>query len=169
MSTEPATSEPLSFYQGQPISREQAGTQLAELRNDPEWLARWNAKDANAIAENTALYRIRQGMPPEPLPDPTPEQIRQTMQDRDREIDEARLSTWEQHIRMDDQMRLEHRRGLVTKEQSDTAKREIEKMKSDAAFCRLVLAGNIDARDKWMRWGRIASMQVAPPDHDWSK
>lgn len=171
MSTEPGAPEqsPLMFYQGQPISREGAAARLEALRADPEFQARIAEKDASAFSENTKLWRLANGMPADPQPPASPDEVRSQMQDRDLQLDDARLSTWEKHIRMNDTMRFEHRRGLVTQQQHEDAQRELQRLKGDREFCAKVLAGNVDAVDRWMRFGRIAAMQVAPDDHDWSK
>jgi hypothetical protein len=138
------------------------------LTADPAFQERIKLRDATAFDEAAKLWRVAHGMPAEPVPPATPQDVRASMLDRDAEIDEARLTTWERHIRMDEVMQFEHRRGLATKDQHETALREIEKMKADRAFGAKVLAGDMDAKDRWMRWGRVASMQVAPDGFDWT-
>jgi hypothetical protein len=59
----------LSFYQGQPIDPAGAAAQLDTLRADPKWMARIAAKDPEAFAENTRLWRISRGMTAEPGPE----------------------------------------------------------------------------------------------------
>jgi hypothetical protein len=100
----------------------------------------------------------RWGKPPE-----TPDDVRAGMADRDLAIDDARLATWEKLIRMDDQQRLEHRRGLATAQQIEDAKAEIERMKADAAFRVRILNGDQDAKRRWLLAGRVATMQVIKP------
>ena len=161
--------EPLIWLDGQPTTREQAGARRQELLQDPAYGKLAAAGDMAKISELTRLWRIEHGMTPDPVPPATPQDVRASMLDRDAEIDEARLTTWERHIRMDEVMQFEHRRGLATKEQHETALREIEKMKADRAFGAKVLAGDLEAKDGWMRWGRVASMQIAPDGFDWTQ
>lgn len=161
---------PSNLMNNQPIGSltpEQAGARRAELMANPEFSARIAARDSEAFAEHTRLWRVEHNMTPEPQAPATPEDVRSGMLERDLQLDDARLAVWERNIRMDDQMRFEHRRGLVTKQQSEDAQREIERMKRDRAFGARVLAGDQDAVDRWMRFGRIASMQVAPDDYKW--
>ena len=70
---------------------------------------------------------------------------------------------------MDDAMRFEAKRGLVTQQQVDEAKREIRRMLDDKSFGARVLANDMDAMDRWERFNLIASMKVAPADYDWSQ
>jgi len=168
---QPIEQQPLVWDRGTAFTPELASERLAALRADPEFKARIDAKDPAAFAENTRLWRIANGMTPEPQPPATPEQIRQQMTERDLAIEEMRLATLEKYgARMEDgTRRFEHRRGLATAEQVEYARREVERMKRDVAFAQRVVAGDPDAVDRWLRFGRVASMQVAPADHDWSK
>src|SRR4029077_1876537 len=101
--------EPLVYLDGQPTTRTEAGARRQELmQGDYGKLAA--AGDMTKIAELTKLWRIEHGMTPEPVPPATPQDVRASMLDRDAEIDDARLTAWEKHIRMDDQMRFAHRR-----------------------------------------------------------
>jgi hypothetical protein len=160
--------EPLVWLDGQATTREQAGARRQELMQG-DYGAAAAAGDMTKIAELTKLWRIEHGMTPEPVAPATPEEVRASMLDRDAEIDEARLTAWERLIKMDDPMRLEHRRGLVTARQREEAQFEKERMLRDGAFRQRVLDGDQDAVDRWMRIGRLCTMQIAPPDHDWSK
>jgi hypothetical protein len=170
MSTEPDTlGEPLVWVDGQPTTREQAGARRQELMADPEYGKAAAGGDMVKVAELTRLWRIEHGLPADPVPPANPEDVRKQMLDADLAIDDARLATWEKHIQMDYVARAQHHRGLATQEQHDQAVRMIERMKADRAFGAKVLAGDIDAKEKWMRWGLVASMRVAPPDYDWTK
>ena len=88
----PATPEPapLMFYQGQPISREAAAEQLQQLRDDPKFQERIAARDAEAFAENTRLWRLAHGMTPEPEPPQSPVQV-------DAEADARVVAAVQQH------------------------------------------------------------------------
>src|SRR5689334_17453638 len=118
----------------QPLSPEQAGARRAELMRDPEYGKAAAGGDMVKVDELTKLWRIEHGMTPEPTPPASPDEIRSQMTERALAIDDDRLATWEKLIRMDDQMRFEHRRGSATAQQIEDAKAEIERMKSDAAF-----------------------------------
>jgi hypothetical protein len=161
--------EPLVWLDGQPTTRTDAGARRQELMADPEYGKAAAAGDMTKIAELTKLWRIEHGMTPEPQPPANPEDVRASMLDRDAMFDDARLAAWERHIRMDDQMRLEHRRGLVTAQQYEQAQLAKERMLRDGAFRTRVLNGDREAVDEWMRIGRLCSMQIAAPDHDWTK
>jgi hypothetical protein len=152
-----------------PLTAEQAGARHAELIRDPDFGKAAAAGDPVKVAELHKLKRIELGLSPEPVPPATADEVRARMTDRQLEADDARLATWEQHIRMNDQMRFQHRRGLATAQQVEDAKRDIERMKRDSAFRQRVLNGDQDAFDRWMRAGRIATMQIVPDDHDWTK
>jgi len=165
--TEQAT--PLVWDHGTAFTPELASERLAALRADPEFKARIDAKDPAAFAENTRLWRIANGMPPEPQPPATPEEIRQQMTERDLAIDDMRLATLEKHVPMNDRERFEHRRGLATRQQVEDAKRRQERMLADRAFGARVLNGDRDAVDEWLRIGRVANMTAVSDDYDWSK
>lgn len=158
MSTEPGASHVMNT----PLTPEIAAARRQELMRDPEYGKAAASGDMVKVAELTKLWRLEHGMTPEPAPPVNPDEVRAQMTERDLAIDDARLGVWEKHIRMNDQMRFEHRRGLATAEQVEEAKRDIERMKKDSAFRVRVLAGDQDAVDKWMRAGRVATMQVAP-------
>jgi hypothetical protein len=61
---------------------------------------------------------------------------------------------------MDDQMRLEHRRGMATRAQVEDAKLAIEQMTADASFRQRVLDKEQVAYKAWMLWGRVSTMQI---------
>jgi hypothetical protein len=146
-----------------PLTPETAGARRQELMRDPEYGKAAASGDMVKIDELTKLWRIEHGLTPEPTPPANPDDIRKQMTDRDLAIDDARLATWEKLIRMDDQQRLEHRRGLATAQQIEGAKAEIERMKSDAGFRLKVLNNDQDAKRRWLLAGRVASMQVIKP------
>jgi hypothetical protein len=143
-----------------PLTPEAAAARHAELSRDPEYGKAAAAGDMVKVAELTKLWRISRGMTADPIPPANPEQVRERMLDRDREFDDRRLETWERLIRMDDQMRLEHRRGMATRAQVEDAKLAIEQMTADASFRQRVLSKEQVAFKAWMLAGRVASMQV---------
>jgi hypothetical protein len=52
-----------------------ARIRMGELTNDPEFMKRVTAKDAEAFAEYNRLWRVSRGMPPEPLPPFSQEEV----------------------------------------------------------------------------------------------
>jgi hypothetical protein len=42
-------------------------------------------------------------------------------------------------------------------------------MKNDQVVARRILAGDLAAKEAWIRWNLVASMRVAPANFDWSK
>jgi hypothetical protein len=145
-----------------------AATMRAQLTSAPEYMKDWQTNQTKQ-AELGYLRWVAGGNDPDAWgkPPETPDDVRAGMADRDVAIDDARLATWENLIRMDDQMKFEHRRGLATAQQVEDAKADIERMKSDSAFRLRVLNGDQDAKQRWLRAGRVASMQVAPDDYKW--
>src|SRR5262249_40938734 len=57
---------PLAYYQGQPISAAGAAERIEQLRVDAGFQQRIAARDPEAFAEHTALWRIAHGMTAEP-------------------------------------------------------------------------------------------------------
>jgi hypothetical protein len=151
-----------------PLSPEAAAARRRELMQGDYGKAA-AAGDMTKIAELTKLWRVEHGMTPEPVPPATPEDVRASMLDRDLQLDDMRLCTWERLADMDDQQKFEHRRGLATAQQVADARDAIERMKKDAGFRVRVLNGDQDAVRKWLLAGRVATMQIADADHDWSK
>jgi hypothetical protein len=161
---------PLMYHEGQPFSRESAAAALAAFDADKDKVAAALGGDIKYLQERRDLWMLSRGHVPGGVPtmpsDPTG--VAQQMDEREQAINEARLGVWEKHIRMNDQMRAETKRGLATAEQVEDAKREIRRMLDDPEFGRKVMRGDMDAKDKWHRFNLLASMQVAPADFDWS-
>jgi hypothetical protein len=93
------------------------------------------------------------------------------MSEREEQIHEAVLDTWAKHIPAADPVRrAQMARGLATADQITAAKESIERAKRDPEFGRKVLAGNMDARERWASWHFVAyHCREAPADYDWSK
>jgi hypothetical protein len=64
----PPSPEPLQYFKGQPISREGAAAQMATLTQDPKFMDRVAARDAEAFSEYNQLWRLSRGMSAEPAP-----------------------------------------------------------------------------------------------------
>lgn len=101
-------------------------------------------------------------------PPASPVDVRAQMSDRDLALDDRRLNNYARDMRLNDQAQLENRRGLATQEQHDEALRELDRMKADGSWARMS-NGDKFTKEKWMRFNRIASMVVAPPDYDWQQ
>jgi hypothetical protein len=155
---------PLMYHEGQPFSRESAAARLAAFDADADRVKAALGGDIAKQQERAAYWSMARGVQPGAVPampaDGTG--VHAQMDEREQQINEARLDTWQKHIRMNDQMRAETKRGLATAEQVEDAKREIRRMLDDPEFGRKVLRGEMDARDKWARFNLLASMQVSP-------
>jgi hypothetical protein len=164
MSTEPGATQLINT----PLTPEQAGARRAELMADPEFQSRVAARDAVAFDEHTKLWRVEHGLTPEPQPPATADEVRARMTERDLAIDDARVMTYAKFIDgWNDEKRATIARDLATQEQHDEAVREVDRMKRDKVFAARVLAGDSAAVDAWIRFGKIASMKIAPPGHMW--
>jgi hypothetical protein len=167
----PEQTAPLMYHEGQPYSRQSAAEALAAFDADADRKAAALGGDIAKQQERAAYWMMARGHQPGAVPampaDGTG--VQQQMDEREQAINEARLGVWEKHIRMNDQMRAEAKRGLATAEQVEDAKREIRRMLDDKEFGRKIFGGDMDAKDRWARNNLLASMQVAPADYDWSK
>jgi hypothetical protein len=161
---------PLMYHEGQPFSRESAAQALAAFDADADRVKAALGGDVAKQQERAAFWMMSRGHQPGAVPTMPSDStgVAEQMSEREQQIQEARLGTWEKHIRMDDNMRAEAKRGLATAEQVEEAKREIRRMLEDTEFGRKVMRGDMDARDRWARFNLIASMQVAPPDFNWT-
>lgn len=149
------------------LTPEQAGARRAELMATPEFTKAAIEGNVGKQEMLRDLWMLERGHSLQSPEDAAA--VAAQMTDRDRELDEARLATWERLVPMDDQQKFEHRRGLATAQQVADAKDAIERMKKDSAFRVRVLNGDQDAVRQWLLAGRVATMQVAPDDHDRSK
>jgi hypothetical protein len=159
------------WHQGQPLSRERAAAELAAFDADEVRVKAALSGDIAAQQERRDLWMLARGMQPGSVP-VTPSDatsVQQQMDEREQQVQEARLATWEKHIRMTDNMRAEARRGLATQQNHDDAVREVRRMLDDKDFGAKILAGNSDAKDKWARCNFVASLPIAPADYDWSE
>jgi hypothetical protein len=162
---------PNMLYQGQLYSRETAAAEIARLDADKDFVAAALGGDVAAQQLRRDFWLMARGHQPGGVP-ATPSDgtgVQQQMNEREEQIQEARLGVWQKHIRMDDTMKAELRRSLATAEQVDDAKREIRRMLADPEFGAKVLRGDMDAKDRWHRFNLISAMQVAPENYDWSK
>jgi hypothetical protein len=163
--------EPTLWLDGQPWSPSMAVKAMAEFDADKDKVAAALGGDVSKQQERRNYWLMARGHQPGGVPvmpqDGTG--VAQQMNEREQQIQEAKLAAWEKHIRMDDAMRFEAKRGLATQQQVDEAKREIRRMLDDKSFGARVLANDMDAMDRWARFNLIASMKVAPADYDWSQ
>jgi hypothetical protein len=128
-------SDTTTFALSAKVVPEQAGARRAELMADAAYCKSAIEGDTGKQEMLRDSWMLERGYQPPSLRQPVSgDDVRAQMTDRDLELDNARLFTWEKHIRMTDQMKFEHRRGLATNQPSEDAKREIEKMKADRAF-----------------------------------
>jgi hypothetical protein len=67
--------QPLQYLGGQPISAETALQRMQELREDTKFMERVAARDAEAFAEHTRLWRVAHGLSVEPTPPHSPVDI----------------------------------------------------------------------------------------------
>jgi hypothetical protein len=148
-----------------------AATALAAFDADEAKVKAALGGDIGAQQERRDLWMLARGMQPGAAPTMPSDGtgVAAQMNEREAAIEEARLDTWQKHIRMDDRMKAEAKRGLATAEQIEDAKREIRRMLDDPNYGRKILDGDMDAKDRWARMNLIAAMQVAPADYDWSK
>jgi hypothetical protein len=156
-----------------PMTPEQAGARRAELTADPKFTER---ALAGGVAEQEMLrdlWLLERGHLPARLQPVHVGDVYAGMGEREIEHDKQRVETYAKDIiGFDDKMRFQIARGLATRQQHDTAVRELAKLKSDPAFVQRLLRTDWpdqDARDLWQRWNLIAALRVAPDDHDWSK
>jgi hypothetical protein len=167
---------PLLWHGGQSWSQQTATVELARLDADESFRNAALGGDTSKQRLRAAFREMSLGRQPgealggvggAPIMPQTPDQVRGQMQERDLAIDDARLGTWERLVSMDDQMKLENRRGLATAEQVADAKLEVKRMIADRELGRKILNNDMDAKRKWLLAGRVAGMQVASPDHKW--
>lgn len=159
-----AIPEPFALYQGQPISREQAGAQLAALRADPKFLERIEARDANAFAENTRLYRLSIGMTAEPQApinamDVMTESVGRELQDVQMRAESLRndgFSPVQIYEYLNDRP--------MPLAQREIHQRELQALKSDPDFVRRFLGGNLSARAEMRRVTAALTMRVGTLD-----
>jgi hypothetical protein len=165
----PASEFPLQYIEGQPISVEQARTKMEELPKDENWVKRRDANDPAVRTEWQRLWRVSRGVTPDPLPESTPEEVRATMHERDRQLDDQRINGYAKYFPVNDEKRAQMRRGLCTQQQHDEAVMQIERMSRDPAFRIKVLNNDMDAKARWQETNFVAAMKIAPADYDWSK
>jgi hypothetical protein len=164
--------QPLMYHGGQPYSRESAATALAEFDADKDGRVKAAlGGDVAAQQERAAYWMMSKGHQPGSTPVMPSDSagVAQQMDEREQQIQAARLDVWQRHIPMNDVARAEIKRGLVTQQQQDDAKREIRRMLDDKEFGAKVLAGHMDAKARWTSANLIASMRVADENYDWGK
>jgi hypothetical protein len=165
-------STPNMLYNGQLYSREHAAAELAKFDADKDRVAAALGGDVARQQERRDWWLLSRGHIPGATPAmPTDAAgVEGQVQEREQQIRDAVLDTWQKHITMDDQRRLEMKRGLATKQQMDEAKKSIARAKADPAFGAKVLAGDMDAKERWHAWHFVAfHCKEAPADFDWSK
>jgi hypothetical protein len=154
------------------LTREQAQSRYDQLMATPEFTDGARAGDVQKQEMLRDLYQLARGHVPEHLRSPeNAGDVQEQMSTREIEDIKRRVESYAPYIiGFDDQMRAEIARGLVTREQHNTATRERERLRSDPAFVQRLLRvdrPDLDARDRWARVNLVASMRVAPPDHKW--
>src|SRR6516162_8774795 len=138
--TDTPEQQPPMWHGGQAWSREMATEALAAFDADKNKVAAALGGDIKYQQERRDLWFLARGHQPGGVPAMPADitSVEGQVQERERQVREAVLSTWEKHITMTPERRSQMARGLATREQMDEARRSIERAKRDPEFGRKV-------------------------------
>jgi hypothetical protein len=153
------------------LTPEQAGARRAELMADSAFCKSAIEGDIGKQEALRDLWMIEHSHKPASLQLPEDAAAVATrMSEREIELNQQRVETWGKFlVGFDEVKRATIARNLATQKQHDQAVSEVRRMLADHEFGRKVLAGDMEAKDRWATWNLIAAMQVAPDDYDWTK